>query len=89
MYLFSEGSVTLTANGDNYDLAYSLKDTYGDWHEGAVTNVCSEQGQPMAIENIEVVLDTQAPMFNILGQPVDASYRGIIIQNGRKFLLLP
>lgn len=89
MYMFTEGSVTLTANGDNYDLAYSLKDTYGDWHEGAVTNVCSEQGEPMGIENIEAVLDTHAPMFNIIGQPVDASYRGIIIQNGRKFLMLP
>jgi len=85
-YMFAEGSVTLTANGDNYDLAYSLKDTDGILHTGSVISVCSESGQPQAIETIEVPLDTKAPMFNILGQPVDASYEGIIIQNNHKYL---
>ena len=32
-------------------------------------------------------LDLNAPMYNILGMPVDATYRGIVIQNGHKFLL--
>lgn len=31
--------------------------------------------------------DPQQPMYNILGVPVDASYRGIVIQNGQKYLL--
>lgn len=34
-----------------------------------------------------LMLDLTAPMYNILGQRVDAAYRGIIIQNGHKFLL--
>ena len=32
-------------------------------------------------------LDLNAPMFDVVGRQVDASYRGIIIQNGNKYLL--
>ena len=88
-YFVDGSSITLTANGDTYDLEYSLVDTYNVVHAGTVKGICKEAAQPMAIENIEVGLDTQAPMFNILGQPVDGSFRGIIIQNNRKYLLLP
>ena len=31
-------------------------------------------------------LDLSAPMYNVLGQPVDKDYRGIVIQNGRKYV---
>lgn len=40
-----------------------------------------------ALDNVQVTLDTNAPMYNTLGQPVNADYRGIVIQNGHKFLL--
>ena len=43
-----------------------------------------------AIEEVEespAVLDLSAPMDNIVGMPVDATYRGIVIQGGHKFLL--
>lgn len=41
-----------------------------------------------AIENVEVMpLDVTQPMFTVMGQQVDASYRGIVIQNGHKYLL--
>jgi len=41
-----------------------------------------------AVENISTphVLDPHQPMFNTLGLPVDASYTGIVIQNGHKFV---
>ncbi|MBR1929272.1 MAG: hypothetical protein IJ834_06005, partial [Paludibacteraceae bacterium] len=39
-----------------------------------------------ALDDVQT-LDTNAPMFNILGQRVDDSYRGIVIQNGQKYLL--
>jgi len=40
------------------------------------------------IEDIEVrSLDLNAPMFNVLGQQVDASFRGVVIQNGKKYIL--
>ncbi len=32
-------------------------------------------------------LDRTAPMYNILGQQVDATYRGVVFRNGTKFLL--
>lgn len=35
--------------------------------------------------NAAATLDTKAPMYNVAGQKVDASYKGIVIQNGKKF----
>ena len=32
-------------------------------------------------------LDYSAPMYNILGLPVDAGYKGIVLQGGRKYIL--
>ena len=32
-------------------------------------------------------LDVTQPMYNILGLPVDATYKGVVIQGGRKFVL--
>lgn len=32
-------------------------------------------------------LDISTPMYNILGLPVEAGYQGVVIQNGRKFIL--
>ena len=43
-----------------------------------------------AIENATIVpaqLNLNEPMYNTLGQQVDASFRGIVIQNGQKYLL--
>lgn len=41
------------------------------------------------VENIatEATLDLNAPMYDILGRQVDNTYRGIVIQNGNKYLL--
>ncbi len=41
------------------------------------------------VENIatEATLDLNAPMYDVLGRQVDKSYRGIVIQNGNKYLL--
>ena len=33
------------------------------------------------------VLDTNAPMYDVMGRQVDNTYRGIVIQNGKKFIL--
>lgn len=34
-----------------------------------------------------VVLDMNAPMYDVLGRQVDKTYKGIVIQNGNKYLL--
>ena len=40
------------------------------------------------VENlVRPTLDINAPMYDILGRQVNTSYRGIIIQNGHKYLL--
>ena len=39
------------------------------------------------LENVEALLDVNAPMYNVLGQKVNHFYKGIVIQNGKKFLL--
>jgi hypothetical protein len=36
---------------------------------------------------VRPALDMDAPMYDVLGRRVDATYRGIIIQNGNKYLL--
>ena len=41
-------------------------------------------------EGIEVIyppLDKMAPMYDLLGRPIDKDYRGIVIQNGNKYLV--
>ena len=36
---------------------------------------------------VRPALDLDAPMYDVMGRQVDATYRGIIIQNGHKYLL--
>jgi len=46
--------------------------------------------KPTAIEEVENTLrplDTTAPMYDVQGRQVDASYRGIVLQDGHKYLL--
>jgi uncharacterized repeat protein (TIGR02543 family) len=39
------------------------------------------------VEDLRQPLDNNAPMYDIMGRQVDAGYRGVVIQNGRKYLL--
>ena len=45
------------------------------------------KSSPTSVENIRPALDMNAPMYDIMGRQVDKTYRGIIIQNGNKYLL--
>lgn len=38
------------------------------------------------IEDIQINSDSEAPAYNVLGIPVDKSYKGIVIRNGKKFV---
>ena len=46
-------------------------------------------GDGTSVEDIKATtgLDLNAPMYDVVGRQVDATYRGIIIQNGNKYLL--
>ena len=39
------------------------------------------------ISAVKTELNTNAPMYNLAGQKVDNSYKGIMIQNGKKFMV--
>ena len=56
-------------------------------YKGTVYAVWKSMGTSTNIENVRPSLDTSAPMYDVLGRQVDTSYRGIIIQNGNKYLL--
>ena len=57
-------------------------------YDGTVYAIWKSMGTSTDIENtVRPALDINAPMYDILGRQVDASYRGIIIQGGHKYLL--
>ena len=73
---------------------YDTNDTSGNkltvlpvGYDGTVYAIWKENGPTTGVENIRPSLDMDAPMYDILGRQVDATYRGIVIQNGNKYLL--
>ena len=56
-------------------------------YDGTVYAIWKSMGTSTDLENVRPVLDINAPMYDIMGRLVDTSYRGIIIQNGHKYLL--
>ena len=55
------------------------------WEASATCKV-TVNDKGTGLENI-AELDTNAPIYNVLGQEVSADYKGVVIQNGKKFLL--
>ena len=55
------------------------------WEASATCKV-TVNDKGTGLENI-AELDTNAPIYNVLGQEVSAEYKGVVIQNGKKFLL--
>lgn len=49
----------------------------------------TKQGAGTAVEDVvaPTQLDVDAPMYDVMGRQVDKTYKGIVIQNGHKFLL--
>ena len=43
-------------------------------------------GDDEGIENVQP-LDTNAPMYDVLGRRVNKGYQGIVLQNGAKYLV--
>ena len=65
--------------------SYEYVGMYGETNETPVDPVDPE-------DSVEKVLtehgfDLTRPMFNVMGQQVDATYKGIVIQDGKKFML--
>ena len=78
-YETTPAGYTRAYSGNNCGVYY--KGT-GAWPREGTTAIETVE-QPAA----QLQLHRDQPMFNILGQQVDASYKGIVIQNGHKFML--
>lgn len=61
-----------------------LKDEEGNVTETQVYNLIGEY--TAAVDGIEAVADENAPIYNMLGVRVNADAKGILIQNGKKFI---
>ena len=56
-------------------------------HYGKIQLCPTEAAIPTGIDCIEnVELDVNAPMYNVAGQKVNANFKGIVLQNGKKFI---
>jgi uncharacterized repeat protein (TIGR02543 family) len=86
---------TPVKDGDTFIGWYDNNDGQGDaltvlpvGYDGTVYAIWKSMGTATGVENTGVpTIDLDAPMYDILGRPVDATYRGIIIQKGNKYLL--
>lgn len=78
-----EGTVTFYLY-DNEDGTYELS-TVELPDKKLVDSDDDEPGQNAL--NEVVAADSNAPMYNLLGVKVDATYKGVVIQNGKKFIL--
>ena len=55
-------------------------------YKGTVYAIWKSMGTATELEEVHPTLDVDALMYDLLGRQVDATYRGIIIQNGYKYL---
>ncbi|WP_223929503.1 FN3 associated domain-containing protein [Prevotella lacticifex] len=78
--------------GDEVKIAGVLKNyKKGDTVTKEVTNsyIVSLNTVPTGISSVVAApaLDANAPVYNLAGQRVNKSYKGVVVQNGRKFIL--
>ncbi len=78
----SESAVTINARR-----AYIIGPATSGSGAPANLNVVFGEDEATDIENISVQDDANAPIYNVLGQRVDENYKGIIIKNGKKYLV--
>ena len=86
---------TPVKDGDEFVGWYDTNDNKGNQltvlpvgYDGTVYAIWKSMLTPTDVEQVvRPALDLDAPMYDVLGRQVDATYRGIIIQNGNKYLL--
>ncbi|MCR5050851.1 MAG: Ig-like domain-containing protein [Paludibacteraceae bacterium] len=94
-----DGTITITSLGeDNYRVEYSFTDEAGHAYAGVIESTeilaYDEDGYDYPIDNTEgventhVKIDMDGPFYNIQGTRVDRNTPGILIQKGRKFIIV-
>lgn len=79
-----EGTWVGNANSDDYDVVGIVASVYKG--TPSINIISIKKYDPNAIENIEVAKNKNAPIYNLAGQRVDKNYKGVVIQNGKKFI---
>jgi hypothetical protein len=51
------------------------------------TEVTPDLGGESGIGNVNAELNTSAPAYNLAGQRVENGFKGMVIQNGKKFMV--
>ena len=79
-FIFNNGTKQTADLWTDEDVCYG-------WENGAEKLIdCGEVTTDIEHTEVSVKLDLTQPMYNMLGQQVDAEYRGIVIQNGCKYI---
>lgn len=85
----TDGSLT-TADADEHDVALKVTKngnvtvTTGNGFQFLAITINADLPVVDGISTIKAETTTDAPVYNLQGQRVDASYRGVVIQNGKK-----
>lgn len=90
-YLFGAQGSKMTCPGVVFSAEAPTATIYGEGEEGPeeMTFVFGgSNGDTSAIESIitDQTVDENAPIYNVMGQRVTKEYKGILIQNGKKFI---
>lgn len=93
--LNADGAASLTLTQEILDAAYTQQwwgGTFilnGDGNVTLTKVTLKPADSTTGISNIKAspsTLDANAPMYNLAGMRVTSSYKGVVIQNGRKFI---
>lgn len=87
MYLVGVAVVSAT-DGAGSQFMNAAELANATWHDSASAYGVNSASDPSGISNVNVKANTNAnaPMYNLAGQRVSKSYKGIVIQNGKKFI---
>ncbi len=77
----------LIASAANHITRYTMPTADNTIVIPAKTALADAKDPATGVENVEITLDINAPMYDILGRQVNKTYRGIVIQHGQAFLL--
>ena len=81
-----EGEVPAEADGMQ-TIAFNLNQDKTLENNYYFDNISWEvEGAPTAIQKVQAVKAENGARYNLAGQKVDAAYKGIVIQNGKKFI---
>ena len=86
-YIFEKAGATFVGWYDTNNTTGNKLTVLPVGYDGTVYAIWSDNTTTDVENVVRPTLDINAPMYDLLGRQVDATYRGIIIQNGNKYLL--